>query len=137
MFNHIMIPVDLHMPPEVSKAMDVAAEMAKFMGARITIVSVTGTGMTDAPHTPETIKEALATVSEALHEKSGAAVEIHNITSHDIPVEVDSDLVRAAEEIDADLIIIGTHAPRITDYVMSSHAGYLAKHATVSVFVVR
>ena len=50
---------------------------------------------------------------------------------------VDGDLMRAAEEIGADLIVVGTHAPRITDYIFSSHAGYLAKHASVSVFVVR
>ncbi len=137
MFKHIMVPIDLHMPPEVSKAVDVASEMAKWMGAKITIVSVTGTGMTDAPHTPETIAQGLADVAEKLREKSGGDVETLNVNSHDIAVEVDSALTRAVDQIDADLVVVGTHAPRITDYILSSHAGHLAKHASTSVFVVR
>lgn len=137
MFKHIMVPVDLHVPPEVSKATDVAAEMAKWQGAKITIVSVTGTGVSDAPHTPEAISEALASMSTKVGEKSGGEVEVLNVTSHDIAVEVDAALMRAADQIGADLIVVGTHAPRITDYILSSHASHLAKHASVSVFVVR
>ena len=137
MFNHIMIPVDLHMPPEVHKATTVAAEMAKWQDARITIVSVTGTQPGDVTQSDAAIENELSILAGQLAQQSGVQVDTRNIHSVDVAAEVDGDLARVAEELDADLIVVGTHAPRITDYVFSSHAGKLAQHAKVSVFVVR
>ncbi len=137
MFSHIMIPVDLHLPPEVHKAVAVAGEVAKWQNARVTLVSVTGTQPGDVTASDASIAKDLAALADDLSAKSGAEVGTKNIHSVDVAVEVDGDLTRAAEEIGADLIVVGTHAPRITDYIFSSHAGYLAKHAKVSVFVVR
>ena len=132
MFNHIMIPVDLHLPPETRKASDVAAQIAKWQNAKITVVSVSGTQAI----TPTRSKEVQEFVDQ-LSQSSGVEVDVRNIHSVDVAVEMDSDLKRVAEEIGADLIVAGTHAPRITDHIFSSHAGYLAKHASMSVFVVR
>lgn len=137
MFQHIMIPVDLHLPPEVHKAIAVAGDLAKWQNARVTLVSVTGTQPGDVPVSEDSVTERLAALSKDLTAKAGVQVETRNIHSVDVAAEVDGDLARAAEELGADMIVVGTHAPRITDYIFSSHAGYLAKHAKVSVFVVR
>ncbi|WP_171125333.1 MULTISPECIES: universal stress protein [unclassified Ruegeria] len=137
MYNHIMFPVDLHLPPEVRKAANVAAEIAKWQGAKITVVSVTGTQPGDPVQTDATIGDNLREFADHLAKNSGTEVAFQNIHSVDVAVEVDADLAKAAEDIGADLIVVGTHAPRIMDYILSSHAGYLAKHARVSVFVVR
>ena len=137
MFKHIMLPIDRHLPPEVRKAADIAAEVAKWQGAKITLVSVTGAHMGESTETEAEIDRDLAVFTEKLAADSGTKVTIRKIHSVDVAAEVDGDLTRAAEEMGADLIIVGTHAPRITDYIFSSHAGYLAKHASMSVFVVR
>ncbi|WP_170387278.1 universal stress protein [Ruegeria atlantica] len=137
MYTHIMFPVDLHLPPEVRKAADVAAEVAKWQKAKITVVSVTGTQPGDPVQTDATTNEELRAFADQLAKNSETEVAFLNIHSVDVAAEVDGDLKGAAEEIGADLIIVGTHAPRITDYIFSSHAGYLANHANVSVFVVR
>lgn len=137
MFKHIMLPVDRHLPPEVRKAADVAAQVAKWQGAKITLVSVAGAHMGESSETEAEIDKDLAEFTEQLAAESGSDVSMRKIHSVDVAAEVDSDLTRAAEEIGADLVIVGTHAPRITDYIFSSHAGYLAKHASMSVFVVR
>ncbi|WP_050605261.1 universal stress protein [Ruegeria sp. 6PALISEP08] len=137
MFKHIMLPIDRHLPPEVRKAADIAAEVAKWQGAKITLVSVTGAHMGESTETEAEIDRDLAVFTEKLAADSGTKVAIRKIHSVDVAAEVDGDLTRAAEEMGADLIIAGTHAPRITDYIFSSHAGYLAKHASMSVFVVR
>ncbi len=137
MFNHIMVPIDLHMPPEVKKATEVAAQLAKWQGAQVTIVSVTGPQPGDSRLTKDAIAQELQTCASEIARQSGAQVDTRNIHSVDVAVEVDRDLTRTAEEIGADLIVVGTHAPRITDYILSSHAGYLAKHASMSVFVLR
>ncbi len=132
MFHHIMIPVDLHLPPQTRKAADVAAQMAQWQNADITVVSVSGS-QADTPDQSEELQAFIDKLSDA----SGSKVAVRNIHSVDVAAEMDSDLTRVAEEIGADLIVAGTHAPRITDYIFSSHAGYLAQHATMSVFVVR
>ncbi|NVO57514.1 universal stress protein [Rhodobacteraceae bacterium B1Z28] len=137
MFKHIMLPVDLHLPPEIRKAADAAAQIAKWQGAQITIVSVTGSQPGDPTQSDSGINTEISALADQLADASGAQVTFRNIHSVDVAAEVDGDLTRAAEEIGADLIVVGTHAPRITDYIFSSHAGYLAKHAKMSVFVVR
>lgn len=137
MFKHIMLPIDRHLPPEVRKAADVAAQVAKWQGAKITLVSVSGAHMGASSEAEAEIDKQLADFTEQLASEGAAEVAVRKIHSVDVAAEVDSDLTRAAEEIGADLIIVGTHAPRITDYIFSSHAGYLAKHASMSVFVVR
>ncbi len=137
MYNHIMIPVDLHMPPEVQKAIAVAAEIAKWQSAKVTLVSVTGMQPGEALRTDEAIAESLSALADEIGKLSGIEVEMRNIHSVDVAAEVDGDLAKAAEEIGADLIVVGTHAPRITDYIFTSHAGKLAQHSKMSVFVVR
>ncbi|RLK08094.1 universal stress protein [Ruegeria conchae] len=137
MFKHIMVPVDLHLPPEVKKATEVAAQLANWQGAKVTVVSVTGTQLGDVNLSKDAIEQKLKDCAGEIAEQSGAPVATRNIHSVDVAAEVDGDLTRAAEDIGADLIVVGTHAPRITDYIFSSHAGYLAKHASMSVFVVR
>lgn len=137
MYNHIMIPVDLHMPPEVQKATAVATEIAKWQNAKVTLVSVTGMQPGEALQTEEAIAESLSVLADEIGKLSGTEVETRNIHSVDVAAEVDGDLAKAAEEIGADLIVVGTHAPRITDYIFTSHAGKLAQHSKMSVFVVR
>ncbi len=137
MFNHIMIPVDMHMPPEVQKATAVATEIAKWQGAKVTLVSVTGTQLGEVEQSDKTIANSLSALADEIGKQSGAEVETRNIHSVDVAAEVDGDLAKAAEEIGADLIVVGTHAPRITDYIFTSHAGKLAQHSKMSVFVVR
>ena len=119
------------------KAAKVAAEVAKWQGAKITVVSVTGDQPGDPVQTHAEIDKELSAFSEQLAKDSGAKVDCHNIHSVDVAAEVDSALNQAAEKIGADLIVVGTHAPRITDYIFSSHAGYLVKHSKISVFAVR
>ncbi|WP_298849508.1 universal stress protein [uncultured Ruegeria sp.] len=137
MFKHIMLPIDRHLPPEVRKAAEVAAQMAKWQRAKITLVCVTGAHMGESSEAQAELDKELAAFTEQLAAEGGSDVSMRKIHSVDVAAEVDSDLTRAAEEIGADLVIVGTHAPRITDYIFSSHAGYLAKHASMSVFVVR
>ena len=137
MYRHIMVPVDLHMETIVEKALTVATDLAKFYKADITLVSMTGSVITDAPHTPASAMAALTDLASSLSESSGMEVKSHNLFSPDVPAEVDSGLKAAIDAVGADLVVVGSHIPRLIDYVFSSHAGRLASHAKVSVFVVR
>lgn len=137
MFKHIMVPVDLRMPPEVVRAVDVAKDIAKWQNARVTLVSVTGWAGSGAPNTTRTIAAALDALADDVKQATGGEVETHNIHSVDVAAETDADLARAVTETGADLVVTGSHAPRLSDYIFSSHSGQLAVHAPVSVLVVR
>ncbi|MEX0304745.1 MAG: universal stress protein [Leisingera sp.] len=141
MFKHIMVPIDLRLPDPVPKAMDVAMEMARIEGARLTLVNVTGA------HTDETLDggdaaDVVVSLARRVEEKiaertEGVKVEGISVHSNDVAAEVDSILARTVEEIGADLVVVGSHAPRLMDYIFSSHGNYLVRHSKASVFVVR
>ncbi|WP_264212090.1 universal stress protein [Leisingera thetidis] len=136
MFHHIMVPVDLHLPPTVVKAMDVAADFAKNHGSRVTLVHVTDQQIHGA-HTVGPSGDELAALASKMAEQTGARVEGLPIYSVDVGAEIDSILPRTAKELEVDLVVMGTHMPGILDYVFSSHASHLVLHSEASVFVVR
>lgn len=141
MFKHILVPVDLRLPDPVSKALDVAMEMARIEGARMTLVNVSGgaTGETVNDAAAEEVMTSLARkIEDRIACKTGG-VKVEGITVHsnDVAAEVDSILARTVRETGADLVIAGSHAPRLLDYITASHAGYLVRHSKASVFVVR
>ncbi|MEX7635179.1 universal stress protein, partial [Serratia marcescens] len=46
-------------------------------------------------------------------------------------------VLELAEEIDADLIIIGSRRPSVKTYLLGSNAAAIVRHANISVMVVR
>jgi nucleotide-binding universal stress UspA family protein len=47
------------------------------------------------------------------------------------------ELLREAEEFGADLIVVGSHRPVMSDYLLGSNAKTIVAHANCSVLVVR
>jgi nucleotide-binding universal stress UspA family protein len=45
--------------------------------------------------------------------------------------------MKAIDKIGADLVVMASHKPGFLEHIFSSHGGYIAQHATCSVFVVR
>jgi len=136
MFKHIMVPVDLRLPEPVTKALEQAIRMARSDGARLTLVSVYGGTPGDAP-SGEAATKQVATLARDIGEALDTEVDGIAVYSVDVAVEVDALLAQTAEEIGADLVVVGSHAPRFLDYIFTSHAGKLAHHAKASVFVIR
>jgi nucleotide-binding universal stress UspA family protein len=50
---------------------------------------------------------------------------------------VSSDILRVADELSVDAIVMASHTPMLRDYVLGSHAAHVTLHAKCSVFVVR
>ena len=136
MFSHIMVPIDLRMPPSVAKAMKVAAEQAKLHGAKISLVHVTmeqiREGKTDGKAGAQ-----LQDLTDKLAAETGCEVEAVPVHSVDTVAEINGILSQTAAELGVDLVVMGTHMPSILDYVFSSHASHLVLHSDASVFVVR
>ena len=53
------------------------------------------------------------------------------------PPRVDAELARLCERFKPDLIVMGSHDPHFTDYLIGSNAAHVALHTPCSVLVVR
>ncbi|MEM9784456.1 MAG: universal stress protein [Pseudomonadota bacterium] len=137
MFTKIMVPVDLGHVDRTEKALSVAADLAKNYGAQATVVGVTQSSPTDVAPTPAAFGEKLSAFAAAKSETLGVPLAAHSEVSHDISVDLDAVLQRAAEGLGADLIVMASHVPGFAEHIFASNAGYLASHTTISVFVVR
>ena len=137
MYKSIMVPVDLEHKDVLGKALEVAADLAKHYGAKITAVSVTSSAPTSVAHNPAEFSEKLKAFAVEQSALYGAPFMAKSMISHDPAVDLDETLEKAASELNADLVVMASHVPGFMDHVFSSRAGYLASHATISVMVVR
>ncbi|MEI4232588.1 universal stress protein [Roseovarius sp. D22-M7] len=137
MFSKIMVPVDLVHKETLQKALDVAGDIAKLYGASIDVVSVGGELPNQLGHTPREFGDQLQGFADELREKYGVTVKADPLMAHDPAVETTSELMKGIEKIGADLVIMASHEPGFFEHIFSSHGGYIAQHAKVSVFVVR
>lgn len=136
--KRILVPVDLNNTDKLTKALDLAADIAKQNTAEVVYLDVV-----DAVPTPSTITEgergatrlkAFATEQAEHYDiKTTAEVSLRS----DLHLNVGSDIIKAANDTDSDLIVMASHVPGLKDHIFSSNAGYVASHAPMSVYVVR
>jgi nucleotide-binding universal stress UspA family protein len=137
MYKKIMVPVDLSHREKLDKAIATAADLSKFYKAVVQMVGVTGSAPSAAARTPEEFAAKLAKFAAVESERYGVEFGAHAITTTDPATDLDDRLGREAQDIGADLIVMGSHVPDMAEHLFSSRAGYLASHADISVFIVR
>jgi len=137
MFKHIMVPIDLAEKDSLRRAVEVAVDLARHYGARLTLVSVSGGIQGKVSHSHEEYGRRLALFADEIAAAHGIGVESLNYGVPDPSVEVDQKLIQAIEELKADLVVMASHQPGWVEYIVNSHGGRLASHAPISVFLVR
>lgn len=137
MYAHIMVPVDLAHEDKLTRSLKCAADLAKHWNARVTYVGVTSPLPGKLGHNPEEYSERLSRFAAAQAELHGIEASGHAAISHDPSIDLDKTLLGAIEETGADLVVMETHIPNITDYVWASHGETVAGHTDVSVLLVR
>ena len=137
MFKHIMVPVDLAHAGQLDKALTCASDLAKLYGAKVTYVAVTAATPGSVAHNPKEFAEKLDAFAAEQAKAHGIDASAHAVTSHDPTVDLDPTLLKAVTETGADLVVMGSHVPNITDYIWPSNGGTIAGHAKVTVMVVR
>ncbi len=136
MFKHIMVPVDLAHEGRLERALKVAADLARHYGSRVTYVGVTTPQPSSVAHTPQEFAEKLARFAAAQGEANGVTeAASHPIVSHDPSIDLDKMLTDAVDELEADLVVMGSHIPR--HFELRSHGGHLASLTHHSVMLVR
>lgn len=137
MFQKIMVPVDLGHAERIERALQVAADLARHYDAPACYVAVTAPTPGPLAHTPGEFAEKLTAFAAAQGARHGHRTEAHAMVSHDPSIDLDETLLKARRETGADLVVMASHVPGVTDYLFPSHGGKLAGHAKVSVMVVR
>lgn len=137
LFNKIMVPVDLAHGECLQKAMTTAADMAKHYDIPICLVGVTAETPTEVAHSPKEYAEKLERFGAAQAKERGVRIETAAYPSHDPSVDLDRMLLGAAADTESDLIVMASHVPGFPEHIFGSHAGAVAAHAGVSVFVIR
>ncbi|MDQ2092971.1 universal stress protein [Rhodalgimonas zhirmunskyi] len=137
MFSRIMVPVDLAHTSDMERALTCASDLAKLYGAEVVYVGVTSTTPGASGHNPKEFGERLAAFAMEHAGAEGVGTHAHVAISHDPATELDDALMKAVKDTGADLVVMASHLPNLTDYIWPSNGGKIAAHAKCSVMVVR
>lgn len=137
MFHKIMVPVDLAHLDRQEAALKHAGDLAKLYGAEVIYVGVTTGAPSATAHTPEEFAEKMMKFAAAQGELGGFKTHADTELSHDPRADLDDTLVKAAEKTGAELVVMQSHMPNISDFFWPSNGSKVAEHAKCSVTLVR
>ena len=140
MFHRIILAVDLAEAPPTPKGLPQALELARASGGELRLVNV-------QPLLPATFMEYVPADFDEEQEKRAIEALGAVVAKIDLPASrlsqavvsggVYHELLREAMEWRADLIVVGSHRPVMSDYLLGSNAKTIVRHAQCSVLVVR
>lgn len=141
MYKNILLPIDLTDEGGQAEAVEAAAAIAKSFGAKINVVTVVPDfGMTIVgEYFPKDFEQkALKNAQAKLHDFVKAHLpepdQVQHIVGHGSAYR---EILRVAEDIKADLIVMASHRPEMQDHLLGPNAGRVVRHADCSVLVVR
>lgn len=137
MFTRIMTPVDLAHVDRMERSLQCGAELARLWGIPVIYVGVTAQTPGSLAHNPEEFAHRLHAFAAEQGEARSVTAKAHTAISHDPAADLDDALLKAVKDIDADLVVMASHVPGLTDYIWPSNGGKVAAHAAASVLVVR
>jgi len=142
MFKTVLLPVDLSSPQSWEKALPAALRLADAQDAVLHVVTVVpdfGLSVVGGFFEEGFEKRALHEVGEQLsawvaEHVPEDKVEVH---PHVLHGRVYDEIIRAADRLSVDAIVLGSHRPDLADYLLGPNAARVVRHAKQSVFVVR
>jgi len=141
MYKKILLAVDLGEESSWVKALPTAIEYCQAFGAKLEIISVLpdfGMSIVGSYFPADFDKKAEATAKEAL--KTFVKDMVPEGIAANANIEQGSvyeEIIRTADKIDCDLIIMASHRPELQDYLLGPHTARVVRHANQSVLVVR
>jgi universal stress protein F len=140
MFHRVLIAVDLADAAQSPKGLAQALELVVASGGELRLVNV-------QPLLPATFMEYVPADFDTEQEKRATAAMRAIVAKVALPAErlsfavvaggVYHELLREATNWRADLIVVGSHRPVMSDYLLGSNAKTIVRHALCSVLVVR
>ena len=140
MFRTILVPIDLDETEITRSALEKAEALAEWSGAALRLVNVQRL-------LPATFMDFVPADFD-MQQKTDAEASLRNLASRlRMPQDRVSTVVRTggvypevlaeADARGADLIVIGSHRPAMSTYLLGSNAKTIVRHAKCSVLVLR
>ncbi|PVB61433.1 universal stress protein [Labrenzia sp. 011] len=140
MTGKILVSLDLGEPEDARQLLKTAEELASLRKDELHIVTVVPTysmpivGSYFGPGEEEKVLErALSALKAFLSENA----TLENVKGHIAHGSIYSEIMKVADKLDCDLIVIGAHRPGLSDYLLGPNAARVVRHANQSVYVVR
>ena len=141
MYRNVLVPVDLSDKHSWRKALPTAVSLCGTFEARLHLIAVVPEF--GPPMVGQLLPEGFET-----RLRQQAAKQLRDFAAQQVPSEIESrrivaegkiyhEILKAAEAIKADLIIMGSHRPELTEYLLGPNADKVVRHAKCSVMVVR
>jgi len=137
MFTKILVPVDLAHAEKMDKALSVASSLAQTYGAALCFVGVSSDAPTSVAHTPDEFAQKLSAFAADKGAAYGIAAVSEAVIVNDPAVELNHALDKTIDGVGADLVVMATHLPGVSDYIWAGHGAHVAAHSKASVFLVR
>jgi len=131
MVKRILLPIDIRQPKAWQHPVDVAVKLARQGDASLHVLFVAPKIEHNLNRFPEDYRPKLeAWVKESVPPEIASQAVLKSGSAH-------REIINAAREIEADLIVMGSHDPALKDTLLGSNASSVVLHAPCSVYVVR
>lgn len=136
----ILMPIDLSDEASWKKSLAEALDLLKGGGALhvVTVLPDFGLAQVSGFFGKDFERQALHDMGEALTEWVNAHVpadvEVH---PHVLHGKIYDEILRAADKLGVDVIVMGSHRPELKDYLLGPNAARVMRHARQSVYIVR
>lgn len=141
MFKDILLAVDVEDAGSWKKPVEVATEYARAFNSNLHIMTVVpdfGMSIVSSYFPADYEKKMMEKTTEMLHKFVNEHVPDDIHVQHIVGLgSIYEEILRVSEEINSDLIIMGTHRPKMQDYLLGPNAARVTRHAACSVMVVR
>ena len=141
MFKTILLPIDLSAANSWERALPAALTLCKSGNVVLHVLTVIpdfGMSVVGSFFEADFEEKALHKVGEDLSdwvtEHVPASIEVHPHVMHG---RVYDQIITAADKLNVDAIVMGSHTPELSDYLLGPNAARVVRHARQSVFVVR
>lgn len=140
MFKTILVPIDIAQPSSWKHAVPQAIELAAASNGIVTVTTVVRDlkAAFEGVHFPFQIElmmsKARATLGQIVSEYRDRNVVLNEEVRFG---SIGREILDAAREQKADLIVMASHRPELKDYLIGPNAAYVAQHAFCSVLVLR
>ena len=141
MYKNILYPIDITEEGSWKDSLPVALEHAKAFGSTlhiVTVISDYGMSMVQQFFPKGSIEKVIGQTKDALREfvqeHIDESIKVQRIVAKGSVYEC---IIKSANEIDADLIIMSAHRPELKDYLLGPNAAKVVRHTNRSVLVVR
>ncbi|MEI2387239.1 universal stress protein [Breoghania sp. JC706] len=140
MYKRILVPLDLQDKAVAAQVLEEAAYIAAAAGAELHLLTVVPTYSMSIVGSffPDNYEaKALSAARSAMTEFMSEQPKASEAKGHVAHGTIYDEIMKAADKLDCDLIVMASHRPELKDYLLGPNAARVVRHANQSVFVVR